>query len=127
MCFRVKARGSDCAAAPPLTQCRATDTCSSPQTRLQRVPRVRGVGGGDSDRVQPWPTASHSLAYHFPMIADTTRNGCFERAISRHLRERPRARAHVLDIGAGSGLLAMLAVRHGAERVSSLEMVSAMT
>ena len=32
----------------------------------------------------------------------------------------------MLDIGSGSGLLAMMAVRAGAKRVSSLEMVPAM-
>ena len=72
-----------------------------------------------------WP-ASRSLGYHFPMIADTTRNGCFDRAITNHLRERPAAASHVLDIGSGSGLLAMMAVRAGAKRVSSLDMVPAM-
>ena len=60
------------------------------------------------------------------MIADTTRNGCFERAIARALSERPGATRHVLDIGSGSGLLAMMSVRAGATRVSSLEMVPAM-
>ena len=60
------------------------------------------------------------------MIADTTRNGCFDRAIINHLRKRPEAARHVLDIGSGSGLLAMMAVRAGAVRVSSLDMVPAM-
>ena len=69
-----------------------------------------------------WP-ASRSLGYHFPMIADTTRNGCFDRAIINHLRKRPAAAAHVLDIGSGSGLLAMMAARAGAQQVVSLEMV----
>ena len=37
-----------------------------------------------------------------------------------------RAELHVLDVGSGSGLLAMMSVRAGADRVSSLEMVPAM-
>ena len=72
-----------------------------------------------------WLTRN-SLGYHFSMIADTTRNGCFDRAIVRALATRPELCTHVLDIGSGSGLLAMMAVRAGAERVSSLEMVPAM-
>lgn len=72
-----------------------------------------------------WPTRN-SLGYHFSMIADTTRNGCFDRAIVSALARRPELRTHVLDIGSGSGLLAMMAVRAGATRVSSLEMVPAM-
>ena len=69
-----------------------------------------------------WPIRN-SLGYHFSMVADTTRNGCFDRAICRALAQRPSARSHVLDIGAGSGLLAMLAARHGAAHVSTVEMV----
>ena len=72
-----------------------------------------------------WPLRS-SLGYHFSMIADTTRNGCFERAIIKAVGDSIRAGEHVLDIGSGSGLLAMMAVRAGAKRVSSLEMVPAM-
>ena len=41
-------------------------------------------------------------------------------------RAVPGSQQHVLDIGSGSGLLAMMAVRAGAARVSSLEMVPAM-
>ena len=51
-----------------------------------------------------------SLGYHFPMIADTTRNGCFDRAIIAALQRAPHAADHVLDIGSGSGLLALMAV-----------------
>ena len=35
-----------------------------------------------------WPTRN-SLGYHFSMIADTTRNGCFDRAIIAALASRP--------------------------------------
>ena len=76
-------------------------------------------------RLLRWPMRN-SLGYHFSMVADTTRNGCFDRAIVRALQQRPDACYHVLDIGSGSGLLAMMAMRAGARRVSSLEMVPAM-
>ena len=76
--------------------------------------------------VERWPLRN-SLGYHFPMIADSTRNGCFERAIAAALAACSHdERAHVLDIGSGSGLLAMMAARAGARRVTSLDMVPAM-
>ena len=58
-------------------------------------------------------------AYHFPMLADAARNGAFDRALraaigrfkALHGGRGPR----VLDIGSGSGLLAMMAARAGAQ------------
>jgi predicted RNA methylase len=79
-------------------------------------------------RYMPWPVAN-AFAYHFPMVADEGRNGAFEDAlrlaIAEHVDREGRP-PHVLDIGAGSGLLAMLAVRHGAARVTTVEMVPAL-
>jgi len=57
-------------------------------------------------------------AWHIPMLADETRNEAYQKTIDRHVRDG----MHVLDIGAGSGLLAMMAVRAGAERVTAVEM-----
>jgi Flp pilus assembly protein TadD/SAM-dependent methyltransferase len=63
--------------------------------------------------------ASRSIpAWHIPMLADEARNVAYQKTIDRHVREG----MHVLDIGAGSGLLAMMAVRAGAERVTAVEM-----
>ena len=74
--------------------------------------------------LERWPVVS-VLAYHFPMIADEGRNGAFDRALRRAVRSSARP-PHVLDIGAGSGLLSMMAARAGAARVSALEMVPAL-
>lgn len=61
---------------------------------------------------------------HFPMISDEGRNHAFEEAlrvaIADHIHQHGRAPV-VLDIGGGTGLLAMLAVRHGAARVVTVE------
>lgn len=59
--------------------------------------------------------------WHFPMIADETRNDKYEEAIVRAVRgvENPRA----LDIGTGTGLLAMMASRAGAAGVTACEMI----
>ena len=73
--------------------------------------------------LQGWPQVP-LLGYHFQMIADEYRNGAFDRALttaiaqfkSNHGGKAPR----VLDIGSGSGLLAMMAARAGASEVHSL-------
>ncbi len=59
--------------------------------------------------------------WHFPMIADNERNDSYERAICRAVRKKTSAR--VLDIGAGTGLLAMMAARAGAERITACECI----
>ena len=74
-----------------------------------------------------WPPAN-ILSYHFPMIAEHPRNVKFERALLRAIRAHTRTHGrapHVLDIGSGTGLLAMMAARGGARRVTSVEMVPA--
>jgi hypothetical protein len=59
--------------------------------------------------------------YHLRMLNDKPRNAAYAAGIERALQLRPGAR--VLDIGAGSGLLAIIAAAHGAARVDALEMV----
>lgn len=55
--------------------------------------------------------------WHFDMLADTQRNDAFEKAISKVVNESSR----VLDIGTGSGLLAMMAAKNGAKSVVACE------
>ncbi len=70
-------------------------------------------------RLVPWPQVN-LLAYHFPMVHDEGRNGAFDRAlraaVGRFAEEYGRM-PRVLDIGSGSGLLAMMAARAGATEV----------
>jgi protein arginine N-methyltransferase 7 len=57
--------------------------------------------------------------WHFPMMADRPRNAAYAAALARAAPGR-----RVLDIGSGSGLLAMLAARAGAAVVDSCEAVT---
>jgi type II protein arginine methyltransferase len=59
-------------------------------------------------------------AWHFPMMADAARNDAYDQALRRAAPGR-----RVLDIGAGSGLLAMMAARAGAAKVTTCEVVPA--
>ena len=64
-------------------------------------------------------------SWHYDMLLDSQRNDAYERAITNAIESR-RAFGEkdvtVLDVGAGTGLLSMLAVRGGADRVVSVEM-----
>lgn len=55
--------------------------------------------------------------WHFPMVSDGPRNRDYERALKKAIN----ADSVVLDIGAGTGLLSMMAARAGAARVIACE------
>jgi Flp pilus assembly protein TadD len=63
--------------------------------------------------------AKAAPAWHFPMMADRPRNAAYAAALARAAPGR-----RVLDIGSGSGLLAMMAARAGASVVDSCETVA---
>lgn len=61
--------------------------------------------------------------WHIPMLNDTRRNEAFEKAIVQAVGAVGSG-ALVLDIGAGSGLLSMMAVRAGADNAVCCESVA---
>ena len=96
------------------------------------------AGKGDEDRARSLALRARTLApgnseiavltaevlnagipeWHFSIVRDTARNKAFDGALRRAVRPGMR----VLDIGSGSGLLAMMAARAGAAEVISCEM-----
>jgi hypothetical protein len=61
----------------------------------------------------------HRFAGHFDMLHDTARNRLYAAALTR---EAPHS-SHCLDLGSGSGLLALLAAQAGAPRCTAFEVV----
>ena len=66
-------------------------------------------------------TSSTVQRWHFPMLQDVERNRFYRRSIAAGVFPG----AHVLDIGSGSGLLAMMAANSGAAHVTTCEKVKA--
>lgn len=89
----------------------------------QKLTTTRGLIEGTLDPDGGGPDLIHEVArlgiprWHFPMLNDIERNDAFAAALDRLVTPG----AHVLDIGAGTGLLAMLAVQAGAGRVTACE------
>ena len=57
--------------------------------------------------------------WHFPMLNDVERNRSYEAGIEAAVREG--GGRTVLDLGAGTGLLSLMAARAGADRVYACE------
>ncbi len=69
------------------------------------------------ERLARYVLAASVPAYHDAMLADHARNAAYRQAIEAAVQGK-----NVLDIGTGSGLLAMIAARAGAKRVVACEM-----
>ena len=109
---------------PPNRLVSSGEAASGPRTRV-----VLARSGPDPARVshQNFGSSEHGHArakllseYHFAMLNDRGRTRAFAGAIARAVgRLQPSL---VLDVGCGTGVLAILAARAGAPRVLALEM-----
>jgi hypothetical protein len=82
----------------------------------------KGVACATSNGFTPETTSCPD--YMLQMLCDVDRNEKYESAIGGILKkfnEEHGRRARVLDVGAGSGLLSLIALKHGAEHVYALE------
>ncbi len=86
---------------------------------LERASALR-PDDDDLERTRRSTLARLLPPWHFRMLADESRNEAYRRAIERAVE----AGDTVLDIGTGSGLLAMMAARAGAGRVLACEMAA---
>ena len=64
-----------------------------------------------------WAVQKSVPEWHFKIVNDMVRNRIYEKALMRYVTSD----AHVLEIGAGTGILAMQAARAGARRVTTCE------
>lgn len=87
-------------------------------TALETV-RQLAPGDIDAEAMLRYLYTSTVKAWHFPMMNDHARNQAFDRAI----RGAVGPDTHVLEIGTGSGLLALMAARAGARHVTTCEAV----
>jgi protein arginine N-methyltransferase 7 len=86
--------------------------------------RARALAPGDPEveRIVKLVLGRSVPVWHRTILADKARNAAYDAALRRAVRPGSR----VLDIGAGSGLLSMMAARAGAASVMSCEMNPAM-
>jgi predicted RNA methylase len=71
-----------------------------------------------------FPIQNGIPSYFLPMIGDTDRNIAYEKAIKQTIEGFIKDRGYkpsVLDVGAGSGMLTLMALKHGALHVTALE------
>lgn len=86
--------------------------------RLAREARALAPDDADIASRTAQAIAGGVPAWHFSIVRDDARNQAWDAAIRRAVAPGTR----VLDIGAGTGLLAMMAARAGAAAVTSCEM-----
>ncbi|EIE22937.1 hypothetical protein COCSUDRAFT_83709 [Coccomyxa subellipsoidea C-169] len=91
-------------------------------SKLKRLDKARFMADPRARMLMGYVSALADLANPkaaLPLLADERRLAAYEAAIAAALIEQPGA--HILVLGAGSGLLALMAARAGAGRVTAVE------
>ena len=93
-----------------------------------RVRRDAGQILFTSDPPPTRPRHSNIPQWHYDMLNDVGRNDAYEAAVVAAVQRRKKggAKVDVLDAGSGSGLLAMMAARAGADFVAAVEKTPSM-
>jgi Tfp pilus assembly protein PilF len=104
---------------PLLTLASAHLMRRDPDAALEATARARMLDQSNDRAVSLYRAAISRIVqpWHFPMLNDGPRNDAYEAAIRRAVTPDTL----VLDIGAGSGLLSMMAARAGAKHVVTCE------
>jgi tetratricopeptide (TPR) repeat protein len=89
---------------------------------LLREAHARFPDDEDIDFMLRLQFSSIAPAWHIPMVNDDERNQAYDQALRRAVKPGDL----VLEIGTGSGLVAMMAARAGAERVVTCEVLPLM-
>jgi len=90
----------------------------SNQASIDAIRAILSTHGGEDPETAALMAGIHTVPrWHFAMLNDLERNDAFAVALERVL---PKG-AHVLDIGSGTGLLAMMVARAGAASVTTCE------
>ncbi|KAK9917705.1 hypothetical protein WJX75_007354 [Coccomyxa subellipsoidea] len=93
-----------------------------PGSKLKRLNKARFMADPRARMLMGYVSALADLANPkaaLPLLADERRLAAYEAAIVAALEEQPGA--HILVLGAGSGVLALMAARAGAGRVTAVE------
>jgi SAM-dependent methyltransferase len=96
----------------------ALDSAQQSMDSLRAMLTTTGNTRGDLDDAAMSSGVRSVPRWHFAMLNDLERNDAFAVALERVL---PKG-AHVLDIGSGTGLLAMMAAKAGAASVTTCEL-----
>jgi len=99
---------------------RAMQVSGQTETALKLALKVWNESAGDPEAalIASEVLSADVPAWHFNLLRDQARNAAYDAALRRLVRPGMR----VLDIGSGTGLLAMMAARAGAAQVFSCEM-----
>lgn len=113
--------GGDALALASLARLMHADGLAAEAATLARRARSAAPGHAQVQALARGTLSADVPPWHFHMLRDTVRNAAYEAALRRGVTPGSR----VLEIGTGSGILAMMAARAGAGHVTTCEAIPA--